>query len=197
MLERLSPATPRLPAEEVRGFIGEGARLLVSRSLRRAGLPHDPDEALVVFLDCYRARMLDTTRLYPGVAETLDALAGHTLAVLTNKPGDLSRAIVDGLGVGGRFARVYGSGDGLPRKPDPTGLATIIAETGSSPAATLMVGDSAVDVRTGRAAGVLTVGVTYGLAPESLRETPPDILLDDVRALPGLADRLSRRGGLC
>jgi phosphoglycolate phosphatase len=173
----------------VRRFIGEGARLLVSRSLTRAGLPHPPDDALPVFLDCYRARMLDTTRLYPGVAAALDSLAGHALAVLTNKPGDLSRAILDGLGLGARFAPVYGSGD-LPRKPDPAGLLRIMAETGFAPAATLIVGDSAIDVQTGRAAGVLTVGVRYGFAPDSFRAHPPDVLLDDVRGLLAVVEGL-------
>jgi phosphoglycolate phosphatase len=183
MLERLAPGTHPLPELVVRGFIGEGARLLVSRSLDRALLPHAPDDALAVFLDCYRARLLDTTRPYPGVVEALDALAGHTLAVLTNKPGDLSRALLAGLGLGGRFARVYGSGD-LPRKPDPAGLARLMAETGAGAASTVMVGDSAIDVLTGRAAGVFTVGVRYGFAPHSFRAHPPDVLLDDLRALP-------------
>ena len=189
MLDRLAPGTPPLAEPEVRTFIGEGARLLVSRSLTRAGLPHSPEEALPVFLDCYRARLLETTRLYPGVAETLDALGGHVLAVLTNKPGDLSRSIVDGLGLGGRFARVYGSGD-LPRKPDPAGLVRLMEETGLGAGATVMVGDSAIDVQAGRAAGVYTVGVRYGFAPDSLRAHPPDVLLDDVRDLPAVLEGL-------
>jgi phosphoglycolate phosphatase len=196
MLRRLAPAAPPLSEAEVRGFVGEGARLLVSRSLARAGLAHDLERALPLFLECYRKRMLDTTRLYPGVAETLDALGGHALAVLTNKPGDLSRAIVDGLGLHGRFACVYGAGD-VPRKPDPAGLLRIMSEAGAPAASTLMVGDSAVDVLTGRAAGVLTVGLSHGLAPDSLRATPPDVLLDDVRALSGVVGGLSRTGGSC
>lgn len=183
MLAHLAPAAPPIPEAEVRGFIGEGARLLVSRSLARAGLPHPPEDALAVFMECYRARMLDTTRPYPGLAETLDALDSHTLAVLTNKPGDLSRAILDGLGLGGRFARVYGGGDLPARKPDPSGLVRIMADTGMAPAATVMVGDSAIDVLTGQTAGVFTVGVTYGFSPESLRVTPPDVLIDDLREL--------------
>jgi phosphoglycolate phosphatase len=185
MLARLAPGTPPLGEAEVRGFIGEGARLLVQRSLDRRRMAQDAEAALPVFLACYRARMLETTRPYPGVTDTLDALHGHGLAVLTNKPGDLSRAIVDGLGLAARFARVYGSGD-VPRKPDPAGLRRLMAEAGVGPQDTVMVGDSAVDVITGRAAGARTVGVTYGFAPESLREHPPDALLDDIRALPAL-----------
>ncbi|HVR69386.1 MAG TPA: HAD-IA family hydrolase [Vicinamibacteria bacterium] len=190
MLARLAAGTPPLSEAQVRGFIGEGARLLVRRSLAHAGLPHRPEDALPVFLECYRARLLECTRPYPGVAETLDALARHTLAVLTNKPGDLSRAIVEGLGLGARFARVYGGGD-LPRKPDPAGLVRIMVETGFEPASTVMVGDSAVDVLTGRAAGVLTVGVSYGFDPDGLRAQPPDVLLDDLRALPRVVEGLA------
>jgi phosphoglycolate phosphatase len=183
MLERLAPGTPPLSEAEVRAFIGEGARVLVGRSLHRSGLPHPPEDALPVFMECYRARLLDRTRPYPGVVEALDALAGHTLAVLTNKPGDLSRALLEGLGLGPRFARVYG-GDDLPRKPDPAGLHRLMAESALAAASTVMVGDSAVDVMTGRAAGVFTVGVTYGFAPASFAAHPPDALLDDLRALP-------------
>jgi phosphoglycolate phosphatase len=196
MLQRLAPSAPPLSEAEVRGFVGEGARVLVARSLARAGRADDLDRALPLFLECYRGRMLDTTRLYPGVAETLDALAGHTLAVLTNKPGDLSRQILDGLGLHGRFACVYGAGD-VPRKPDPGGLVRIMSETGVAATGTVMVGDSGLDVLTGRAAGVLTVGLSHGLAPDSLRTTPPDVLLDDVRALTEVVDRLGRTGGSC
>ena len=65
---------------------------------------------LPVYLECYRERLLETTRLYPGIEDALAALAaaGRQLAVLTNKPGDLSRAILEGLGVASRFARILG-----------------------------------------------------------------------------------------
>jgi phosphoglycolate phosphatase len=104
--------------------------------------------------------------------------------VLTNKPGDMSRRILDGLGLGGRFFRVLGGGDLGSKKPDPEGLLLLLAEAGTAPGEAVLVGDSAVDVRTAHAAGVRAVGVSYGLGPESLRETPPDLLLDDLRELP-------------
>jgi phosphoglycolate phosphatase len=185
MLARLSPGTAPLSEAEVRTFVGEGARVLVERSLAHRRVAHDSGHALDVFLECYRGRMLETTLPYPGVREALGALRGHTLAVLTNKPGDMSRAILDGLGLGPHFARVYGGGD-VARKPDPAGLRRLMSETAVPPAATVMVGDSAVDVITARAAGVRIVAVSYGFAPQSLREHPPDIVLDDLRALPAL-----------
>jgi phosphoglycolate phosphatase len=143
-------------------------------------------DVLPLFLEVYRGHLLDRSRLYPGVPEALDALRGFRLAVLTNKPGDMSRTILEGLGVAGRFARVCGPEDVPGRKPDPAGLRWLMKDAGLGAAATVMVGDSAVDVRTGRAAGVRTVGVSYGMDPEGLRADPPDVMIDDLRALPGL-----------
>jgi phosphoglycolate phosphatase len=187
-LERLAPGTPPVPLDRVRTFIGDGAAMLVARTLAAAGVSVSKEEALPVFLDCYQARLLDTTVLYPGVLESLDALRDRTLVVLTNKPGDMSRRILDGLGVAGRFARIWGAGDVPAKKPDPSGLRSILDQTGTAPEGAVLVGDSAIDVRTGRAAGVLTVGVTYGLDPASLEATPPDVLIADLREL---APRLS------
>ena len=182
-LARLAPGTPPLPLTTVRRFIGNGAGVLVARSLQAVGLEVRPEDALPVFLDCYRSRLLDTTRLYPGVSETLDQLAGRTLAVLSNKPGDMSRTILQGLGVAGRFARIWGAGDVPARKPDPAGLQRLMAELDASATETVLVGDSAVDIQTGRAAGVRTVGVSYGLDPESLQHAAPDVVVDDARDL--------------
>jgi len=185
-LARVAPAASPLPLATVRTLIGEGARNLIARSLEQAGLDAPVQEMLPVFLECYRARLLDDTTLYPGVRETLEVLYPRRLAVLTNKPGDMSRAILEGLGVAGHFFRVYG-GDDLPtRKPDPEGLLRILSEAGSEAGDAVLVGDSGVDVRTARAAGVRAVGVTYGFDPESLRREPPDIVLAEFRELPAI-----------
>jgi phosphoglycolate phosphatase len=185
-MRRLAPGTPEIPLPEILSFVGEGARLLVERSLHHVGLDVPPDVVLPVYLECYRERLLDTTHLYPGVAEALDALAGATLAVLTNKPGDLSRAILEGLGVAARFARVVGGGDVPSRKPDPAGLLQLMAELGGTPRGTWMVGDSPTDVGAARAAGVRVAGVTWGFHLRQLREAGPDLLVDEPRELAGL-----------
>jgi phosphoglycolate phosphatase len=155
----------------VRGFIGEGAALLISRSLARAGLELPLERALPVFLAAYRERLLETTRCYPGIPEALSALAPHDLAVLTNKPGDLARPLLAGLGLLPRFAHVIGGGDLPTRKPDPQGLLA------------LLVGDSRVDVETGRAAGVRVLGVAWGLDLEGLRGAGPEVEVDSAEAL--------------
>jgi phosphoglycolate phosphatase len=183
-LRQLAPTVAPLPLERVRAFIGNGARTLIARSLAAAGLEAPAHDVLPLFLERYRACLLDTTVLYPGAHEVLDQLSGRKLAVLTNKPGDLSRTILTGLGVADRFLRVVGGGDSPTKKPDPSGLQGLIADLGTTPEATVMVGDSAIDVRTGRAAGARTVGVTYGFDPASLSVEPPDLLLDDLRQLP-------------
>ncbi len=182
----LAPGTPAIPVEVVRSFVGDGARLLLRRSLEHARLPQTVDEALPVYLECYSRCLLDTTRLFPGVREALDLLRGRTLAVLTNKPGDFSRTILAGLGVADRFARIWGAGDVPGHKPEPTGLMRLLAELETAPREAMMVGDSAVDVKTGRAAGVRTVGVTWGLRPQDLQLDAPDLLIDDLRELPAL-----------
>ena len=182
-LRHFSPATPPIPLEKVRAFVGDGAAMLVARTLAAAQVDVSKEAALPVFLECYEARLLETTVLYPGVRESLDALGDRTLTVLTNKPGAMSRRILEGLGVASRFARILGAGDVPAKKPDPAGLQMLLGDAGIPPAAAVLVGDSAIDVHTGRAAGVRTVGVTYGFDPASLQVSRPDVLIGDLREL--------------
>ncbi|ACL64589.1 phosphoglycolate phosphatase [Anaeromyxobacter dehalogenans 2CP-1] len=155
-------ATVGLPprtTDEIRGFVGEGARVLLERALG----PHAErlEPALAAWRAHYEVHCLDATRTYPGLAAAL-AGAGRTLAVHTNKPGAMARRILDGLGLLGRFAVVVG-GDEAPRKPDPEGVRIIQSRVGATDAETVFVGDSPVDVATARAAGVQMVAVGWGL----------------------------------
>jgi phosphoglycolate phosphatase len=161
---------PTLDPALVRSFVGEGARRLIEKSVGAVARPLSVDALLPVFLDVYREVLLETTRLYPGVVETLEALAPRRLAVLTNKPGDMSRAILSGLGVAHRFEWIWGFGDVPARKPDPVGLLRLIAAAGVASSETAFVGDSAIDVLTARAAGVRSIGVTYGFDPRAFDE---------------------------
>lgn len=182
---RADAGLPPLPTETVASYVGNGAEMLIRRALG----PDASDEAvrsgLVFFLHYYHAHMLDQTVLYEGVREALAEwqAAGLAMAVLTNKPERFSRELVDGLGVGGCFARVYGGNSFDTKKPDPHGLRLIMSELGCGPESTLMIGDSAVDVLTARNAGTACAGVSYGIRPEDFQSHPPDVVVDDMREL--------------
>lgn len=150
---------PLRSRDEVRSFIGEGARVLLERAVgpRRDKL----EEALAAWRTHYEAHLLDHTCPYPGIAEAL-AAAGRALAIQTNKPGAMARRILEGLGLLARFALVVGGGE-APPKPDPGGVHVILERLGARPEDTVFVGDSLVDAATARNAGLAFVGVTWGL----------------------------------
>lgn len=154
---------PPRSLEEVTSFVGEGAAKLVARALAPREDLLEP--ALAAWWEHYRIHLLDSTRLYPGVAEAL-AGAGRRLAVLTNKPGAMARQILDGLGLAGRFAAVLG-GDEAPRKPDPAGARALLARLGGRAEDAVFVGDSRVDAATAAAAGIPFVGVAWGFGGEA------------------------------
>jgi phosphoglycolate phosphatase len=136
-------------------------------------------------LEYYRDHDLDHTVLYPGVKESLDRLkaADKRMAVLTNKPVKMSRHIVEGLGVGGNFIRVYGGNSFEFKKPNPIGVQALMEETEIGPDRTMMVGDSSVDIETARNAGIRSCGVTYGFQPETLVNPAPDLKVDRMEQL--------------
>lgn len=157
MLARMD--LPRHQDAVVWSFVGDGAERLIRRALGPAH-QHRYAEAAPLWQEAYGARLLRKTRLYPGVAGLLE-LPPSRRAVLTNKPGDFARTIVEGLGIGSAFAQVVGGDEG-PRKPDPVNLMRICAALGASKEETLLVGDSPVDIATGRAAGVRVCAVSWG-----------------------------------
>ena len=177
---------PILTEDEIARFIGNGALMLIRRALGPKATEENVQTGLQMFLSYYRAHMLDCTTLYPGVRETLDVLTDCRLAVLTNKPVHFSCAMLDGLGIYKHFAAVYGGNSFDQKKPDPVGIYQILSDTKGHRLKTWMIGDSAVDVLTGRNAGVSTCGVTYGYATETFKDVPPDYLIDNFSDLEAL-----------
>jgi phosphoglycolate phosphatase len=177
---------PVLTEQEIARFIGDGALMLIRRALGTTATEVNVQAGLQMFLSYYRAHMLDCTTLYPGVRDTLDHLKDCKLAVLTNKPVHFSCAMLDGLGIYKHFVAVYGGNSFDHKKPDPVGVFQILAETKGVRDRTWMIGDSAVDVLTGRNASVKTCGVTYGYATETFNENPPDVLIDQFSDLEAL-----------
>jgi phosphoglycolate phosphatase len=178
---------PELPGDVVASYVGDGAPMLVRRAL---GDPKDQKffkQALEFFLTYYREHKLDHTTIYPGIPEALRHIqangAGRQMAVLSNKPVNPSRAILDALGLGTFFFRVYGGNSFETKKPDPLGVNTLLRESGTAPDNALIVGDSSIDVLTGHNAAIATCGVTYGFAPHTLCEAPPDVVVESPEEL--------------
>lgn len=154
---------PRRTRDEYERFIGEGARLLVRRSV--GGRADLEDEAFAAFRARYSSRLLVSTRPYPGVEELLASLAarGAPTAVLSNKPHDATVKIVRALFPDHPFVLVLGHREDTPRKPDPTSAFEIARAMGLAPRDVLFVGDTAVDLATARAAGMIPIGVLWGM----------------------------------
>src|SRR5690242_16535024 len=179
---------PELPDEVVASYVGDGAPVLVRRAL---GDPKDQKflkQALEYFLGYYRVHKLDHTHVYDGIKESLAALhssngVSRRMAVLSNKPVHPSRAIVEALGMGQFFVHVYGGNSFPTKKPDPEGARALLKETHTTPEKALIIGDSSIDVLTGRAAAMWTCGVTYGFAPQTLSLAPPHVTVDSPQDL--------------
>lgn len=170
----------RLSQDVVRGFVGGGARLLIERCVEAAGQSRDQVGRIFDrFLVIYASRLTETTRLYSGMKEALDHLEGFArLAILTNKPGGMSRTIVQDLGLLGRFIAVIGGDDLKSKKPDPEGFLRIAAQAGLRPGETALVGDSAVDMLTARNAGAMAVGALWGYDREGVLRERPDLAVE-------------------
>ena len=174
-----------LSNERVYSYVGNGAPVLVRRAMGEQATEDELEEALEFFLEYYREHDLDFTTLYPGVKESLERLrqAGKRMAVLTNKPVNMSLKIVNGLGVADYFLQVYGGNSFDFKKPNPVGIEALMRQTGIGRDRTLMIGDSSVDVQTARNAGVPCCGVTYGFQPETLADPAPELVVDRMEDL--------------
>lgn len=188
LLAELGRPPVDLPA--VRSFIGDGAPKLVERVLSATGGVPAPEEAarcLQRFLSIYEADPSAHSALYPGVAETLEALAtaGLRLGVCTNKPMGATARLLDDLGIAGVFAAVVG-GDSYPtRKPSPEPVLGLLDRLEVRPDEAAFVGDNEHDVAAARAAKVARVLlVPYGYARVPLDGLPHDGILDGFADLP-------------
>jgi phosphoglycolate phosphatase len=178
----------QLPDSLVASYIGDGAIMLIRRALFGVdAVEVDEDflaKAYAYFLDYYREHKLDFTYAYNGVLESLAALRQlhdgppRMMAVLTNKPVRPAQAICEALKLAPFFLHIYGGNSFKTKKPDPEGLVSLMNEAGAKPEETVMIGDSQVDVETAQNAGTWSIGCTFGLSPQTLTTTPPDILVD-------------------
>ena len=174
----MAPIDPSL----IYSFVGNGVRVLVQRALGGESSRELVDKGHQFFLTYYGAHAVENTLLYPGIEETLERLkAKHELAILTNKPVEISYRIVKFLQIEKYFSRIYGGDSFSEKKPNPVGIHALMQEFKAPPPRVLMVGDSSVDVETARNANVKSYGVLWGFQPESLKKSRPDLLIYDPR----------------
>lgn len=182
-----------LPAQLIVRFVGDGARLLISRS---AQLPEDSrevDELLEHFLNYYVEHPVDFTRWMEGAREVLDTLSAMpdlALALCTNKPRASTDVVLSALGITDFFRATYAGGDLPEKKPSPVPLLHLAELMGLPPAGIVMVGDGPQDVESARAAGMRSVVIEGGICSlERVLIAGPDVLLHSLVELPEIIQR--------
>lgn len=189
MLAELNLAN--LPSETIYNFIGEGVFNLVNRSIS-ASLQKESDQdfsnfGVEVFRKIYAENLVTKTKLYEGVAETLEKLSVFPKAVVTNKPHDFSVEILEKLGIAEHFSLVIG-GDIFPeRKPSPLPLLRTIEKLGFTTKESLMIGDSRIDIEAGKNAKIKTCGCIFGFrGRDELEKAGADFLIEKFSDLQSL-----------
>lgn len=186
-----------VPSEQISTFIGSGVKNLMQQTLIHvgAGLPALTqattrvaptllDRSIKLFRRRYGEHLLDQTCLYPSVPKVLEFFKNRLQAVITNKPEKFSLAILKTLGVNHYFFKVVGGDGGFPKKPAPDALIEVLKEARVEPHEAVVVGDSAIDIETGRGAQVKTIAVTYGFAKlEEIEKSKPDFILNNLKEL--------------
>lgn len=177
-----------LPVAEVRNLVGHGARVLIERGMGLNGRSlsgEDMQRMFNQFIDYYGQNIATSSTPFPGVTRTLDYFRGRQarMGVCTNKPEALSLALLDALNLRGHFTAILGSDSLSVRKPDPAHLLETIRQAGGDPARAVMIGDSAVDIDTARAANIPVIAVSFGYSQTPVRALGAEIVIDSFEEL--------------
>lgn len=172
---------PTHPADAYRFFVGDGLAVLAQRIVPDNATTEQAGEVAEQFKQFYEQSWDQTTRPYPGIIDMLELLAGHriNLAVLSNKPDDFTHIYVERFFPNVPFKPVFGNRPSIPKKPSPDAALAIVKILACNPSQCLFVGDTSVDIRTGSAAGMATMGVTWGFRGRAeLEKSGADIIID-------------------
>lgn len=170
-----------LSASDTMKMVGEGVSRLVEKVLP-VEKRHLKDDVIKRFLEYYSEHLTDKSREYPLVKETLKNLTGFKKAVISNKREDLSKRLLEELGLAGYFDLIIGSDTAGEKKPSAVPVLYVISKLGVSSEESIIVGDSNYDIEAGKKAGTKTVAVTYGYRPREFL-TEADYIIDDIREL--------------
>lgn len=179
---------PDLSDIEIECFVGEGLHHLVGMALGETD-PKVIERGARILRKYYEKHLLDHTRLYPHAQKLLDRFADRVQVVITNKPQPFTSIILKELKVMSYLSGVFTGGEGFPHKPDPAALLKVMHDHQVAPEDVLWIGDSAVDAKTGKNAGVETVLMRHGFSSrQRLEDLGAEYLVDDFDALLKLAD---------
>lgn len=163
-----------ITAEQCRQFVGNGARVLMEEALKTNGDEQLEriEEAVEIYRRIFDANCTYHVVPYRGITQMLKEMKqkGLKLAVLSNKPHVQAVHVVETIFGKGTFEWIQGQSDGIPRKPDPTAALQIAERLGARASEALYIGDSEVDIATGMAAHMKTIGVTWGFRGRTLLE---------------------------
>jgi phosphoglycolate phosphatase len=181
---------PEIPLDQYRYLVGEGIPRLCERAI---GDAHPLLVARLADLtrSQYRLRLLRWTQPYPGIREAVDRLVsrGLTVAVLSNKPDDMTKCIVRELWPDRPFSMVCGMTAPELRKPNPHAALEICRQLGIEPRETWFVGDTPIDVATAKSAGCISIAVTWGFRErELLEQAGAEFIIDHPAELIALAE---------
>jgi len=177
----------------LRHMVGFGARSLIQQAFAATGEPaaeSDLPRFVEQFLVHYRANIATASRPFPNVVATLRSLKERNarMAVLTNKPQELTDLLLPALELAPFFGATFGAGARPYTKPDPRLFHDVVGTVGGGPA--VMVGDSVTDVATARAAKAPVILVSYGYTPEPAASLGADAVTDDFAEIPSIVARL-------
>lgn len=165
--------------EETKMMVGSGLTKFFSSLVQTLKGGDSPEAVEIItrsFIDFYSEHMLDNTRTYPHVKETLSKLTGYKMAVLSNKREGFSKKILDNLGILECFDILWGSDSVREKKPSPIPILDLMEKFGVSKEETAIIGDSNYDIEAGRAAGIKVIGVSYGFRDRSYLEGSDHII---------------------
>ena len=168
--------------QDVRAFVGHGARALISRGLKATGEGADPETIEILFAEFvryYGEHIAESSEAFPGAVALLNRLTneGFRLAVCTNKLEGLSVDLLEALDLAKYFDAVVGPDTIGIAKPDPQIYRETLRRMAKPIGPSVLIGDSETDVRLARAAGVPVIGVTFGYTPRPVAEFGPDFLI--------------------
>lgn len=178
-----------LDRNTIKSCVGSGVFMLMTRALNGTGWD-DIDKAVAVFRKHYADHLMDHSDFYPNSRETIEYFSDRRQAICSNKPEDFVRKILERLDCLHPFESIIGGDSFQTRKPDPEGINHLLTSCNLSPREALMVGDSALDIETGKNAHVRTCAVTYGMGDsQALHALQPDWIIDDISELKNLAGK--------